>query len=102
VTDFWLYWYFHIPNFVLAALMYTLMGRFVLGLFVPENWDNYIWRAFKTITDPVLRLVRAVTPSILPQPVILIFGVLWILFLRVVLLVILNAVGLSPATGQGG
>ena len=21
------YWYFHLPNFVLAALMYTLLGR---------------------------------------------------------------------------
>ena len=25
------YWYFHLPNFVLAALMYTLLGRVLLG-----------------------------------------------------------------------
>ena len=28
------YWYFHLPNFILAALMYTLLGRAVLGLVV--------------------------------------------------------------------
>ncbi|TIV11798.1 MAG: YggT family protein, partial [Mesorhizobium sp.] len=48
MNDFWSYWYFHIPNFILAAVMYTLMGRLLLGLFVPESWDNYIWRFFKT------------------------------------------------------
>ena len=26
------YWYFHLPNFILAALMYTLLGRVLLGL----------------------------------------------------------------------
>ena len=65
MNDFWSYWYFHIPNFVLAAVMYTLLGRLVLGLVVPENWDNYIWRAFKAITDPVLKVVRFVTPKAL-------------------------------------
>ena len=52
MNGFWTYWYFHIPNFVLAAVMYTLLGRLVLGFFVPENWDNYIWRGFKRVTDP--------------------------------------------------
>ena len=27
------YWYFHLPNFILAALMYTLLGRVVLALY---------------------------------------------------------------------
>ena len=27
-------WYFHLPNFILAALMYTLLGRALLGLIV--------------------------------------------------------------------
>ena len=28
------YWYFHLPNFILAALMYTLLGRALLALIV--------------------------------------------------------------------
>ena len=40
------YWYYHLPNFVLAALMYTLLGRAVLGMFVDADSPNYIWRFF--------------------------------------------------------
>ena len=31
------YWYFHLPNFILAALMYTMLGRFLLGLIVDAD-----------------------------------------------------------------
>lgn len=99
--NFWSYWYFHIPNFILAALMYTLLGRFALGLFVPENWDNYIWRFFKAVTDPVLRLVRAVTPQVLQQPVVIVFGVLWLMLARIVYFVALANAGLAPVAAQG-
>ncbi|MEP9390365.1 hypothetical protein [Mesorhizobium sp. KR9-304] len=96
MNDFWSYWYFHIPNFILAAIMYTLLGRLVLGLFVPENWDNYIWRAFKLITDPILKLVRFVTPNALTGLVVIVFGVLWIMLIRLVYLVALINYGLAP------
>jgi uncharacterized protein YggT (Ycf19 family) len=100
MIDFWSYWYFHIPNFIMAAVAYTLMGRLVLGIFVPENWDNYIWRSFKTITDPFLRIVRHVTPAILTHPVVMIFGVLWLMALRVAYLALLVRLGLAPMASQ--
>ena len=43
-------------DYLFAALIYTMLGRFVLGLFVPPEWDNYIWRFFRRVTDPVLAL----------------------------------------------
>ena len=101
MNDFWSYWYFHIPNFVLAAVMYTLLGRLFLGLFVPENWDNYIWRFFKVVTDPFLRIVRLITPQILQHTVVIIFGVLWLMVLRVGYLIALINLGLGPIAVQG-
>jgi uncharacterized protein YggT (Ycf19 family) len=98
---FWSYWYFHIPNFVLAAVMYTLIGRLLLGFFVPENWDNYIWRAFRAITDPAVRVVRYITPDAIAHPGVLAFAVLWVLVLRVVLYVGLSNLGLMPTAVQG-
>jgi uncharacterized protein YggT (Ycf19 family) len=95
MPSFWSYWYFHIPNYVLAALMYTVMGRLLLGLVVPENWDNYIWRAFKRLTDPVLAVVRIITPAVLGTPVVLVFAVLWIMMLRIGYLLLLNRAGLG-------
>ena len=101
--SFWSYWYFHIPNFVLAAIMYTLMGRMVLGLFVPPDWDNYIWRFFRRLTDPFLRLVRFITPEILGHGVVMVFGVLWLMVLRLGWFFILLLLGLAPVGGgQGG
>lgn len=101
--SFWSYWYFHIPNFVLAALMYTLLGRMVLGLFVPADWDNYIWRFFRRATDPFLGLVRAGTPQVLGHGVVMVFGVLWLMALRLAWLLILLRLGLAPVAGaQGG
>ena len=101
MNEFWPYWYFHLPNFVLAALMYTLMGRLLLGLFVPENWDNYIWRFFKAATDPVVRVVRYITPDVLTHIVVMVFGVLWLMALRLVLFVALFNLGLMPGSGNG-
>jgi uncharacterized protein YggT (Ycf19 family) len=101
MNSFWTYWYFHIPNFILAALVYTMLGRLVLGLFVPETWDNYIWRAFKRLTDPVVIVVRAATPAALPHLVVLVFATLWLMVLRVALAVALSEAGLMPAAMGG-
>lgn len=99
MLSFWSYWYFHAPNFILAALVYTLMGRFVLGFFVPENWDNYIWRAFQRLTNPIVAVVTAGSPAIVPHRVILLFASLWLTVARVALGLGLAAAGLLPAGG---
>jgi uncharacterized protein YggT (Ycf19 family) len=79
-------WYFHVPNYVLAALMYTLIGRFALSFFFPAGSPNPIFRTFVWITEPVVRLVRFITPRVVPHMVLLIFAALWMLVARFVLL----------------
>jgi YggT family protein len=88
------YWYVHLPNYLLAALMYTLLGRFVLGLFMPAGTSSYVWRVFVRLTDPVLAVVRPITPAAVPQPVLLLFAAIWMLLLRVALIVaVTSAIG---------
>jgi uncharacterized protein YggT (Ycf19 family) len=96
-------WYFHLPNFVLAAVMYTLVGRLVLSWFAPPDWQNYIWRAFVRITDPALTAARFLAPLIVPPSVVMIFAVLWIMLARVMLFAGLAWLGLLPTltTGAG-
>lgn len=78
-------WAVQIPNYVLAALMYTLLARFILSfLFAPES-RNYIFLAFVRLTDPVLAAVRVITPAAVPHLILLIFAAIWMLFLRIVL-----------------
>ena len=90
------YWYFHLPNFVLAAVMYTLLGRLALSFFVAPDWKNYIWRAFVAITDPAVKLTRFVTPQVLPHVVVLIFAVLWLMLLRIALFAVLANLDMLP------
>ena len=93
---FWSYWYFHIPNFLLAAVMYTAIGRLLLGMFVPQDWNNYIWRFFQKVTDPALALIAPVTPAAVPQNVRLVFVILWLMLLRVGLFFLYSKLGIAP------
>ena len=92
-------WIYLAPNFILAALMYTLLGRALLGLLVPPESPNYIWRFFCRVTDPVVAIVALVTPKAAVPVVIWLFGVVWLFWLRVGLLYLFLALGGAPQTG---
>jgi YggT family protein len=90
-------WLFQVPNLVIAAIMYTLLGRFLLSLFIPETSEKVIMVVFRQITEPVMVAVRAITPFAVPERVVLLFAFLWLLALRVVLYVGLRIYGLTPS-----
>lgn len=96
VNLFWAYWYYQIPNYVLGALFWTCMGRFLLSIFVPPQSTNYIWRGFCWLTDPVLRAVSLITPGYVLRFFLPLAAMFWLGFLRVVLLVALTAADLAP------
>ncbi|MGE0563725.1 MAG: hypothetical protein AB7O50_04355 [Pseudolabrys sp.] len=93
------HWYFHLPNFVLAALMYTLLGRVLLGLFMAPDSPNYIWRFFCRVTDPVVGLVATVTPKAAPPVILWLFGIVWLFWLRVGLLMLALSLNAIPKAG---
>ena len=88
--------YFQLPNFILAALMYTLLGRVLLGMIVDPDSENYIWRFFCRLTDPMAAVVALVTPKAAPPVVIWLFGVVWLFWLRVGLLNLFLLMGALP------
>ena len=98
-STFLTYWYYHLPNFILAALMYTLLGRVLLGLMIGEESQNYIWRFFVRITDPIVAVVAAVTPKAAAPVVMWLFGFVWLFWLRVGLLILFTMYGLVPKAG---
>jgi YggT family protein len=93
------YWYYYLPDYALAALMYTLLGRVLLSLFVDSDSANYIWRFFCRTTDPVIRLLDYVTPRAAAPVVVWLFGVVWLFWLRVALLLGLTWFGLLSRAG---
>ena len=94
------FWLFHIPNILLAAMIYTLLGRYVLSLVFPPDSDKVVWQVFRQITDPILAVVRLVTPAIVPAPLLNVFAVVWLLLARVAFYFLTRSLGLLP-TIQG-
>jgi len=92
--SFWSLWYFNLPNFVLAVVMYTMLARALLSLFLEQDSKNYIWRAFCAITDPALKLIAHITPKATAPVVLWLFGFVWMFWLRVILLLVFLSTGL--------
>ncbi|MDK9695547.1 MAG: hypothetical protein OEL76_04080 [Siculibacillus sp.] len=93
------HWYFHLPNFLLAAAIYTLIGRYLLSLVFAADSDKVVMRVFRNITDPILNLVALVTPKIVPRGLLMVFGVIWLLALRMALFLAVALAGLAPDIG---
>lgn len=96
------HWYFHLPNLLLAALFYTLIGRIILGMVFRLGADRAMMRVFAGITDPVLHMAAAVTPRVVPPGLVLVFALVWLLLLRLVLFVTAVAFGMRPSVAFGG
>ena len=76
--------------------MYTLIGRVVLGLMVDADSPNYIWRFFCRITDPFVALIAPLTPKAAAPVIVWLFGVVWLFWLRVLLLNLFLLFGAVP------
>jgi uncharacterized protein YggT (Ycf19 family) len=93
------YWLYTIPNFILAAAMYTIMGRYLLSLVFKPDSQMVIWRVFAQVTDPILNFVRSLTPLVAPNGLVMVFSIFWLLLLRVALLVAAILFGFAPKMG---
>jgi len=96
VGAFLTYWYYFVPDYVLAVVMYTLLGRAALSLFLEPDSPNYIWRFFCRITDPAVTVFAQVTPKATAQVVLWLFSVVWLFWLRFAFRVFSMASGLIP------
>ena len=81
-NPFWSFWYFHIPNYLLAVVMYTLIGRFVLAFVFAPDSPNYIWRGFRRITDWAVAAFGFVTPRYVRALFLPLIGAFWLFILR--------------------
>ena len=52
-------------DYVLGMIMWTLIGRFGMRLFLPEESKFFFSRFFIRVTNPLLRLFAPITPGFL-------------------------------------
>lgn len=67
-------------DYVLGAIMWTLIGRSAMNLFLPENSDFFFMRMFVRLTDPFLRLFAPITPRFL-IPILVPLFVAWFFYM---------------------
>ena len=67
-------------DYVLGAIMWTLIGRVGMNLFLPINSDFFFMKMFVRLTDPFLKLFRPITPSFLIEPLVPLY-VAWFFYM---------------------
>ena len=70
----------HIIDYLLGMVMWTLIGRFAMGVFLSEDSSFFFMRFFVRSTNPVIKVFAIITPSFLVQPVIPLY-VAWFFFM---------------------
>jgi uncharacterized protein YggT (Ycf19 family) len=85
-------WYYHLPDMLLATASYLVVARLLLSLF-PIGQD-FIVRTLSALTAPVVAPVAAITPRLVPPPVLLLAVVAWLYAARVILRAGIAATGL--------
>lgn len=67
-------------DYLLGVVMWTLIGRTAMRIFLPENSAFFFMRFFVRSTDPLLKLFRPITPEFLLQPLVPLY-VAWFFFM---------------------
>lgn len=67
-------------DYITGAVMWTLIGRSAMNIFLPINSPFFFMRAFVMITEPFIRLFRPVTPGFLLEPVVPLY-VAWFFYM---------------------
>jgi len=67
-------------DYALGVVMWTLIGRFGMSIFLPENSSFFFMRFFVRATNPLIKLFGPITPEFLVPPLIPLY-VAWFFFM---------------------
>jgi uncharacterized protein YggT (Ycf19 family) len=67
-------------DYALGVIMWTLVGRAAMNVFLPENSNFFFMKAFVKLTNPILAVFRPITPSFLIRPLVPLY-VAWFFFM---------------------
>lgn len=67
-------------DYVLGMIMWTLIGRFGMGIFLPEDSQFFFMRFFVRVTDPLIKLFSPITPEFLIRPLLPLY-VAWFFYM---------------------
>jgi hypothetical protein len=69
-----------VTDYILGMIMWTLIGRFGMRIFLPEESKFFFNQFFIKATNPLLKLFGPITPSFLIPPLVPLY-VAWFFFM---------------------
>lgn len=67
-------------DYVLGMIMWTLIGRFGMNIFLPENSRFFFMRFFVRVTNPLIKWFAPITPKFLVAPFVPLY-VAWFFYM---------------------
>jgi hypothetical protein len=67
-------------DYVLGVVMWTLIGRFGMNIFLPVTSRFFFMRFFVRVTDPLIKLFAPITPGFLIPPMVPLY-VAWFFYM---------------------
>jgi hypothetical protein len=93
------HWYYHVPDLIMAALVYLLIARLVVTLILRRSGDFAVVRVLNAATNPVLTGVRVLTPRVVPAGLVIVLAMAWLLAARLALFMGVAATGVRLSMG---
>jgi hypothetical protein len=69
-----------VMDYVLGLIMWTLIGRVAMNIFLPIQSNFFFMRVFVKYTNPIINIFGPVTPKFLVEPLIPLY-VAWFFYL---------------------
>jgi uncharacterized protein YggT (Ycf19 family) len=69
-----------VVDYVLGLVMWTLIGRAAMNIFLPEDSDFFFMRFFVRATNPIIAVFRPIIPGFLIEPLVPLF-VAWFFYM---------------------
>jgi hypothetical protein len=98
-ANFVAHWYYHVPDLILLALICLLVARLLLMVVRLGESSAVPVRILNGITGPVLGVVGAITPRVMPPAFVVVFAVVWLVTLRLALFIAVTARGVRLTLG---
>lgn len=73
-------WWVIAIDYILGMIMWTLIGRSAMNLFLAEDSDWFFMKVFVRATNPLLRLFKPITPGFL-VPLVVPLYVAWFFYM---------------------
>jgi hypothetical protein len=98
----WGYLPFWVVNYGLAIVLWSCIGRFLLSFFISRQPSNYIWLAFRALTDWAVAASSWLTPRFVHPSLLPLIAAFWIAYLRIAAFAVMWNLGLTPRLGLTG